>query len=496
MNLRRWLIPVTIAVGILLGSFGLFLASGTHGSMSASASGAGEVPQVDIVPLSRSQALVASTDDMTHTLYLPAGFSNYEVPFPTVFGVQMYGGLSEEQVSFSLAREGKVYWTHWRISWAAVEPTNTLPEDYRWSSCDDSILNATRAGQHLIVYIHENPDWAATVANGRIDKVDIGEFTQFVGALVERYDGDGWEDAPGSPIVDYWEFYNEPDGGSEVVSDFGGGYWGPFGDEYAQMLCAVYPVIKAANPRAQVVLGGIAYERFEDDEEPGPFAREFLDDVLATGGGQCLDVMNFHYYLSFRSRWELYGPGMSGKAEYLRSKLQAYGLGDMPMIVTETGYVSEPPYGTPELQARYVVEMFAQALAGHLDMTIWWTWIDTGTFHGDYGLLTESLQPKLAYFAYKAAATRLGPATFEAIWTPGESGLEGYRFSSRTGEPLYVLWANDGATHTVSLPLSQASIVDMYGNLVSSLDDGDDGSVDGQIQLSVGPNPVYVEAQP
>jgi len=262
MNLRRWLIPVTIAVGIFLGSFGLFLAPGTHGSMSASASGAGEVPQVDIVPLSRSQALVASTDDMTHTLSLPAVLSNYWSPIPTVFGVQMYRNLSEEQVSFSLAQEGKVYWARWRVSWAAVEPTNTLPENYRWSSYDDSILNATRAGLHLIVYIYGNPDWAATVANGRIDKVGIGEFTQFVGALVERYDGDGWEDAPGSPIVDYWEFYNEPDGASELVSDFGGGYWGPFGDEYAQMLCAVYPVIKAANPRAQVLLGGIAYERF------------------------------------------------------------------------------------------------------------------------------------------------------------------------------------------------------------------------------------------
>ena len=47
------------------------------------------------------------------------------------------------------------------------------------------------------------------------------------------------DDAPGSPIVAYWEFYNEPDN-----RDF----WGHAADEYAELLAAVYPVVKAANP--------------------------------------------------------------------------------------------------------------------------------------------------------------------------------------------------------------------------------------------------------
>ena len=37
-------------------------------------------------------------------------------------------------------------------------------------------------------------------------------------------------------------------------------HWGNDGDKYAAMLKAVYPAIKAANPNAKVVLGGIAYE--------------------------------------------------------------------------------------------------------------------------------------------------------------------------------------------------------------------------------------------
>jgi len=434
---------------------------------------------------------------MTHTIFHPAVFSGYELPIAP-FGVQVYRRLNEEQISISLAQEARVYWIRWPLSWASVEPTNTQPENYRWETHDNSILNATRAGLHLIVTIYGNPDWAATVTNGPIDKVDIGEFTEFVGALVERYDGDGWEDAPGSPIVDYLEFYNEPDGGSPIVSDYGGGYWGPFGDEYAQMLCAVYPVIKSASPRTQVALGGLAYDWFTDQEEnPGPFVREFLDDVLAAGGGQCIDAMNFHYFPCARETWADYRFGLGGKADFLRDKLREYGLENMPMIVTEAGWHSDnvsDRQSTPEIQARRVVELFAQSLSVPLDILIWWTWIDPSSFYGAYGLLTQDLQTKPAYSAYQVAAVKLGSATFEETWALGD--LEGYRFSTRTGEPLYVLWTYDETTHTVSLPLSQARIVDMYGEFVSLIDDSDDGSTDGQIKLSVGPNPVYVEAQP
>ena len=49
--------------------------------------------------------------------------------------------------------------------------------------------------------------------------------------------------------------------------------WGPYGADYAQMLCAVYPAVKAASPNARIVLGGIAYDWFQEDG--GPFVRGF-----------------------------------------------------------------------------------------------------------------------------------------------------------------------------------------------------------------------------
>lgn len=438
---------------------------------------------------------------ITHTLFLPIVFSHYEPPVPTVFGVQMYGDLTAASAGLTYTQEARVHWVRWPLAWSAIEPVDTIPENYDFAAADASILAAQRTGLHLVVTVLGNPRWAATYTNGPIDKVDIGEFAEFVGTLVERYDGDGQEDAPGSPVVDYWEFYNEPDGGDELWARlYGGSYWGPFGDAYARMLCAVYPVIKAANPRAQVALGGLAYDWFDD--QGGPFVREFLDDVLAAGGGNCFDLMNFHYYPAFEPVWAPYGPGLSGKANYLREKLARYGIADKPMINTEAGWHSDNYPGlpsTPEIQSRYVVKLFAQSIASDLRITIWWTWIDPGSGYGANGLLTQDLQRKPAFYAYQTAARILGRASFRRPLSAAELGspaLEGYLLATPDGRDLYVLWSNDDSTRTVPLTLSRARVTNMYGDSTLLVNDGDDGQGDGRIRLPVGPNPIYVEAAP
>ena len=223
---------------------------------------------------------------------------------------------------------------------------------------------------------------------GRLDRSGAEPFAEFMAAVVERYDGDGEDDAPGSPVVNYWEIYNEPDGGDPIRARYGVGYWGPYGADYAQMLCVVYPAVKAANPNARIVLGGLAYDWFQEDG--GPFVRAFLDDVLTAGGGHCLDALAFHYYPPFEPVWAPYGPGLSGKANYLRSKLNAYGLTNLPLLVTETGHHSnaEPSWpSTPEIQAGYVIKLFTQAIASDIPAMIWFSWTDLPDYWLASGLL-------------------------------------------------------------------------------------------------------------
>jgi len=420
-----------------------------------------------------SVSSLSLTSTYSHTVMLPLVFTPVIPPPPSSFGVQMYGTLREDRVAFSRARQGQVYWIRWPVSWSSVEHQNVTPDQYTWSSLDANILNATRSGHEVIATITSNPSWAATYRQGPIDLVPISEFTDFVRALVERYDGDGVDDAPGSPVVRNFEFYNEPDSTNRWAAEQGyGGFWGNYGSEYAAMLCAAYPAVKSANPNADVVFGGIAYDSFI--EEGGSFNQAFLGDGLAAGGGN----------------------GLEGKASHIREQLAAYGVFNKPMVVTESGwhsdYYSDAFPGSDQIQSQYVVKLFTQAAAARLDSLVWWSWIDPGDPYGDNGLLTQQLETKPSFGVYTYAARTLGQATFIRIY-PTAAGIEGYQFTSASQSQLYVFWAQDGQSHGQSVPGSQVHLVSMYGDTIGYVSDGADGKVDGTVWFSFGADPVYVE---
>lgn len=430
-----------------------------------------------------------------HKLFLPFIFKNHApTPPETLFGVQMYGSWVTNDNSLGLARVARVSWIRWPISWSQIEPVNVSPSQYSWAATDAAIAKVIASGHRPIITIGGNPSWAATYPQGPIDKVGLSEFAQFVGEFVERYDGDGVRDAPGSPVVQYWEFYNEPDGDNRWAAEQGyGGYWGRYGAQYAQMLCVAYQAVKASNPNAKVLLGGVAYDLFTD--QGGSFHRAFLDDVFGAGGGSCFDFMNFHYYPSFEIHWLSYGYGIIGKYNHLQQKLQSYGL-NKPLFITEAGWFSDQSsagQSNHEIQSRYVVKLFTQAAAVNARSLIWFSWADPGAPYEAFGLLSAGdWNPKMAFWVYQIAAEKVGLSRFEQTYSAG-TNMEGYRFTNANGKPLYVFWSRDGVARNVLVPGSQAQVVNMQGQLVRVARDGDDGVLDGRIRVAVDANPVYVE---
>ncbi len=451
-----------------------------------------------------------------------------------LFGVQMYGNTGKTVKYFPFLTESKASWLRVQIHWRSVEPLNTTPNLYNWASVDGSVAAALDTQINLILTIESAPGWAATHKNGPIDKVDISEFTEFMQALVERYDGDGIDDAPGSPVVNYFELYNEPD-----ANCYGVFRWGAAGDKYAAMLKAIAPAIKQANPNAKTVFGGIAFDWFNSkscdsnalsDNWPikgGPFVFEFLDDVLKAGGGQYFDVMNFHFYSDFAPNWNRF-PGSNGlsiglleKTSYVRKKLQDYGVGDKPMIITEAGKHSngapDDKSATPTMQARHVVVIFVQAMAAKVDALTWWLLYDLAL--SDYpletGLVTRG-DPvpvkKLAFDAYTSIVAELSTAQFIRQFSPAETGLsfdgfptmEVYKFHDLTSNQtvkriIYVAWLNpmwEEVAATLELPAKQVTIRDIFGAVKSTVKDADDGKMDNRTTVGVTGEPVYIEVEP
>ncbi len=182
----------------------------------------------------------------------------------------------------------------------------------------------------LVVTLHP-PGPQAENPNSRIKPDQLGEFAQkFVRATVERYDGDGINDAPGSPVVTYWELYNEPDASIYVLGDDWHKGWGSTGAEYAEMLSVAYEAIKQANPKARRVITSAASPTTSSSIRAATSSR-FLDDVLLVGGrryfrhhehpflsGQLLDRRDESRLPGKR---HLFRPWRGGKVAYVQQKL-------------------------------------------------------------------------------------------------------------------------------------------------------------------------------
>lgn len=458
-------------------------------------------------------------------LYLPQILqqSCKEVKAPTLMGAQIYEGMGFGSPYHQALLASGATWMRVPIAWSAVEPVNVEPANYQWEYADSQIALAYQRCLPLIVTIETNPSWASTMVEGYLNKVSVNELAQFVAALAERYDGDGSQDAPGSPRVLYFEMYNEPDVGENSIQV----RWGDAADKYAAMLKAVYPAIKAANPQAQVVFGGIAYDFFTDQDKlnpqnNGPFVRLFFENVLKNGGGSYFDVMNFHFYPLFGPNWTKDfpkdGPGLLEKTNAVRTSMTKYGI-NKPIIITEAGWHNSDasggnkPFGNDTLQVRYVQTLYTQAKAAGITMMAWWPFADVGgSYNYNSGLVTEafngSTTRKAAYTAYNVFAREIAGTDFVAE-IKADADVQVYKFYDKAGKrTIYVAWSNPTdiasvfgmsapykdttQSRIVTLIGSSATLYDAFWTKMADVTDGADGKNDNRLKISINGNPKYI----
>jgi len=433
-------------------------------------------------------AAIRPAQSMTYTVYLPYVRS---VGFPigpvgeSPFGIQIY---QVDETHLNRLDGMGARWIRIPFSWRYVEPENTTPENYRWSTIlDQQLASLSAANVNVILTFSFNPDWAATYINGPVDKAPLSELAEFMGAAVARY-----SQAPYN--VKHWEFYNEPDNGSLDLALKAWGYFGHTPELYAAELAAVYGPMKAADPETQLVFGGISYDNWEVDG--GVFVKDFVDKVLQYGGGAHFDVMNFHYYPVFHTHWDPYGPDIIGKVTYMRDLLASYGV-TKPFLCTETSMWSDAAHGgSDELQSRYVHQVFARSRAADLQTTIWFKLVDD-EWDGiaKYGLLHPDLSLKPGYYAYQTMNQQLGGTEYMRSLGSGETGsddIEAYAFQSGDGTTeIVVAWTMDDSSLPMKVVANCVDIVDKYGTM-SSRCDSQDGVVDGRVTVTIGPSPVYL----
>lgn len=205
--------------------------------------------------------------------------SNHKVLIPIVsnhvskdkfIGVNVVQGEGgDDLIELGLEKNG---WVRSDICWATSEAEEGV---YTWPAAFDSDYAFFLAhGIKMVVAIHDTPEmygYANSALPPAPDHLDA--FYKFTAAAVERY-----------PEVDIWECWNEPDMPPPGFAGYCGAWEDPF--YYGKALAGFYDAVKAVNPLARVMFGGLIGDH---ESSPGYFNN-------AVAAGAKFDIVGLHLY--------------------------------------------------------------------------------------------------------------------------------------------------------------------------------------------------------
>ncbi len=249
--------------------------------------------------------------------------------------------------------------------------------------------------------------------------------------------------------VDVWEVWNEPD-----LTLF----WQGTAAQYAQLLKVAYLAIKAANPDATVLFGGLAYWYNPD------FYKQVLDAIAADPESASFhgyfDVMSLHLYSNVETPYDISREVMAEVAAR---------VGPHPLWLTETGVPVWDDGGTATLYsatmeeaASYVIEAYADARAAGVDKFFVFRLHDDG-WSEHYGLTRDDYSLRPSYVAYQVAARYLRGEN--QITGPFGTSLRRITFWGTPNGRVDVLWnrTTEPITYTFPAVLPTATLVDRHG---------------------------------
>lgn len=419
---------------------------------------------------------------------------------PTTFGIQLedFSNLGH----LDIQPENTTWIGGIQISWSAVEPVTGTREWATLHLQETRMITLASKGIVAIANVRSVPSWAQArpgVSCGPIAPEHYDEFALFMHDLVARYSQFPYN-------VHVWEIWNEPDAPyTKVLPDSPFGCWGdpaaPYygGQAFGEMLKVTYPAIKAADPNAIVLIGGLLLDCDPNNPPPGKDCAmsNFLEGVLQAGAGNAFDGVSFHaydYYMApgeysnpnWHSSWQSVpgqniGPVLTAKAQFIQSILDQYGLADKLLFNTESALLCDscsPP--APEFEqtkAVYLAHAYILAQAIGLKGNLWYT--EKGWRHS--GLLDNNNHPNSAFGAYLTAAAEIGRASFVGNVSGYPGSVIGYRFRSAQQE-LWAIWNAGQTTVSITLPSMPAKILDVQGNPITTT-----------TSLTLTISPLYIE---
>lgn len=297
---------------------------------------------------------------------------------------------------FQQLKDLGVSWVRWDVDWEVIQPYGL--ENYHWEGADRVAATAKKYGVHSLGIITFAPQWTQTKicpAGKHCPPADPAIFARFAGEVAARYRG----------TIDTWEIWNEP---NYYI------FWYPQPDarEYAELLQASYAAIKASNPSARVLSGGLASA--EDEEGTALSPLTFLSTLYDAGAQNSFDILALHPYT-------YPGPSYSWqRITSVRNLMTENGDGAKPIWITEYGAPTGGSgreleigagggfdYGadfmSEQAQSQMAAEIFSfrREQPDRIAKIFWYNLRDTGEGRASsenfFGLLRYDGSPKPAY---------------------------------------------------------------------------------------------------
>lgn len=312
----------------------------------------------------------------------------------------------ERALWFDRAKRVGATTTRVNVSWAAVAPVAPPAEQatdpawpgYVFAAIDAEVSAAIAAGLRPVLNLSRAPAWAEAPGRSRDVgpgswKPDVGAFGRFASAVARRYSGSFVD--PGSgvrlPRATAFQIWNEPNLDTYLAPQWERGK--PFAPiRFRELVNAGYRAIRAVQPRATVVAGGLAPfgdHRTTSGKRMPPVA--FLRSMLCLNAKlrrtcrdrTTVDVVAHHPYAVRKPSSPALNvddatvPDLTKITDVVRAARRARTIGPRTpkLWVTEVSYDSAPPDpdGVPTTRlSRWIAELLWRVWDQGADTVIWY----------------------------------------------------------------------------------------------------------------------------
>jgi hypothetical protein len=383
---------------------------------------------IDFDDVALIDQLLVDLDPFT-TPIVPVSSGNTDLT--SRLGVNIH--FTRDAAALDAAYSAGFTWVRKDLAWAEVE---TVPGVYDFSAYDQLIADLEKRGmQVLFILDYGNPLYTGGERVPPTTPAALEAFGCYAEAAARHFAGHGV----------FYEVWNEPNTGF---------FWPPQPDaaQYAALVGEAITRVRAGEPQAQVVTGGLSCGDYS-----------FLRSFLMAGGSTGAAAIGFHPYRATAPET------LTNELLAWRSIVNQASLNNLPTWDTEWGY-SSTWFGnghTPEARARHAVMVARELLtswSAGFPLIIYYDLRDDGfdpiDAEQNFGLLAQDGTAKPAMQAVRTLTAAAGQRRMMGLLSAAPSNLHALRLDGST-DAVVVMWASSGQA-TVRVP-QEVTAVNLLG---------------------------------